>query len=127
MPNNRFEFTYNIYTGEKSRVIPPIREMILGIAVALESDDHWVYGGNRDEKDDVLEFLIDSEYITRLRWSPEYHDAVRELIMDAPGYEHLIEDYHHCEISYERYNDLMREYGVLGVIGIHNYNTYSTN
>lgn len=111
----RFQFTYDIYTGEKSEVIPPINEMILGISVALENDDPWVYGGNRDIQEGVLEFLTDSEYITRLRWSPEYHDAVIAYILKQRAYLDFIVPQYRSN-CYQLWCQLMREYGVLGVI-----------
>lgn len=119
----RFEFTYNVYTGEQSQVIPPIGEVILGIAVALETDDKWVYGGNRDEQDDVMEFLTESEYIERLRWSPEYHDATMEYLLKQPAYRDFIVPQYRCN-CFKEWQELMREYGVLGVIGIEPYNKY---
>ena len=114
----RFQFTYDIYTGEKSQVIPPIDEMILGISTALDTDDEWVYGGDRDEHEHVLEFLIDSEYINRLRHSPEYHDAVLRYILSKRAHlDFIVPQYRgNC---FEHWKRVMEQYGVLGTISIH--------
>lgn len=119
--SEKFEFTYDYITGESKEVLPPINEMIMGIACALEFPESYqgiVYGGNRDEQDDVMEFRLSGEYITRLRHSHEYHDAVMQYLYDTPA---------HCEFSnpdvrYERYDefcDLMAEHGVLGRVGLY--------
>lgn len=114
----RFEFTSNIYTGEKRQVIPDINEMIIGICVALDTDDEWVYGGDRDKEENVLEFLIDSDYINQLRRSPEYHDAVMNYILNKPAYLDYIVPQFRCD-CFADWKDLMEDYGVLGTISIY--------
>ena len=113
-----FEFTSDIYTGEKSQVIPEIDEMIMGIGVALDTDDHWVYSGDRDEQENVLEFLIDSDYIDRLRRSPEYHDAVMNYLLNKPAYlDYIVPQFRgNC---FDDWKDLMEQHGVLGTISIY--------
>ena len=115
---DKFEFTYNVYTGETKEVLPPIEEVILGIAVALESDNPIVYGGNRDEQDDVMEFRLDSHYISRLRHSHEYHDAVFSYLSGCKAHE-AFADPDMRATHYDDFCELMAEYGVLGRIGLY--------
>ena len=118
--NNRFEFTRNLYSGEICIVIPDIEEMILGIAVALETDSTLVYAGNLDETDDVMTFALDTPYMTQLRSSPEYHNAVFRHILKHIGYHYtcdwneIINRFKH----YEKWSQIMRDNGVLGVVSV---------
>ena len=113
-----FKFTADIYTGEQKSVIVPIAEVILGIAVALETDSKTVYGGHRDEQENVPEFGINSIYIKQLRHSPEYHDAVLNFILKLPVYiDYIVPQYRgNC---FDAWKEIMHEHGVLGTISIY--------
>lgn len=115
-----FQFTSNIYTNEKRQVIPPINELIIGIACTLEYPEHYanlVYAGNRDEEDDVMTFALDTEYINQLRHSPEYHDAVMDYLTNTPAYR-AFRSLNHRIANKVDWHNLMREYGVLGTISL---------
>ena len=119
----KFHFTNNIYTGSKSSTITPINELILGIACALESPEHYkgsIYAYNRDEEkeNNSLEFHLDTSYINELRHSPEYHDAVFTFLIKSPAYI----GYQHPQYRMENFGkwcDLMSEYGVLGTVSLY--------
>ena len=123
-----FTFTSDVYTGEKGVVLVPINELILGISRTLEFPKEYgniIYAGNREEVEEVPMFGLDTEYITRLRHSPEYHDAVAEYLMTkmvryVDG--ELIHEFY--RITENRTKDtiswikLMRDYGVLGKVSL---------
>ena len=123
---SNFTFTSNIYTGETGVVLAPIRELILGISCTLEFPQEYgniIYAGNRDEVEEVPMFWIDTDFITRLRHSPEYHDAVFDYLIDK------MVRYKDGEIQESFYRDpknrdpknwtkLMRDYGVLGKVSL---------
>ena len=117
MSDKKFTFTYDIYTGDQKIVFPNIGEMILGIGIAIETDNPIVYAGigNDDNKDDFMEYGLDSDYIQRLRHSPEYHNAVLRYLVNCPSYYHF-RDAESRTRNFGQFREVMTDYGVLGVI-----------
>ena len=119
--NKKMKFTYDVYTGEIRHVVVPIDDMIAGIASAVEREafcdgsasSDLVYVG--ESEDDFCMFALGSDYIVRLRHSPEYHDAVIRYIVSQPIYCHYGE-IETRQFHFMRFCELLREFGVLGRI-----------
>jgi len=120
-----FQFTENVYTGKKSYTVLPIDWFISGIATTLDSnrEDIFVYDLKYEDISDAgdnnfLWFKLNSKYITELRHSPEYHDAILSHISNLPAHRRFAaESVRHSK--YQEYKEVMRDFGVLGTISIY--------